>query len=124
MPASRVAAWDLDVEAIISVLPERVRYRTVSAFQPVQQDMAFVVDEGVEASRVAEAIRRAGGEAVHVCEPVRYLPGQAHPRGKKSLAFAVTLNSPEKPLTEEEIARVRKKIEGYLAREVGASLRS
>jgi phenylalanyl-tRNA synthetase beta chain len=124
IPASRVAAWDLDVEALISVLPDRVRYRTISAFQPVQQDMAFVVDEAVPASRVLEAIRRAGGDAITNISLFDAYRGKPIPDGKKSLAFALTLNSPEKPLTEDEIAKIRKKIEGYLAREVGASLRS
>jgi phenylalanyl-tRNA synthetase beta chain len=124
VPAERVAGWDLDLEAIISVLPERVRYKAVSPYQPVQQDMAFVVDEDVPASRVAEAIKKAGGDAVVSVSLFDIYRGKPVPEGKKSLAFAVTMNSPEKPLTEEEIARIRKRIEGYLARELGASLRS
>jgi phenylalanyl-tRNA synthetase beta chain len=82
------------------------------------------VDEDVPASRVAEAIKKAGGDAVVSVSLFDIYRGKPVPEGKKSLAFAVTMNSPEKPLTEEEIARIRKRIEGYLAREVGASLRS
>ncbi len=124
VPASRVAAFDLDVEALISALPNRVRYKTISAYPPVRQDMAFVVDEGVEAARVAEGIRRAGGDAVTGVSLFDIYRGKPVPEGRKSLAFAVTLNSPEKPLSEEEVARIRKKIEGMLARELGAQLRS
>jgi len=124
IPAGRVAGWDLDVEALISVLPDRVRYRTISSFQPVQQDMAFMVDESKPASDVAEAIRRSGGEAVIGVSLFDVYRGKPIPEGKKSLAFALTLNSPDKPLTEEEIAKLRKKIEGYLSRVIGASLRS
>jgi phenylalanyl-tRNA synthetase beta chain len=124
VPAGRVAAFDLDVEALIGALPNRVRYKTISAYPPVRQDMAFVVGEGVEAARVAEAIRRAGGEAVVDVSLFDIYRGKPIPEGHKSLAFAVTLNSPEKPLGEEELARIRKKIEGMLGRELGASLRS
>jgi phenylalanyl-tRNA synthetase beta chain len=123
VPAGRVAGWDLDVEAVISVMPERVRYKTISPYQPVEQDMAFVVDEDMPASRVAEAIRKAGGDAVVSLSLFDIYRGKPVPEGKKSLAFAVTMNSPEKPLSEEEIARIRKKIEGYLAHELGATLR-
>jgi phenylalanyl-tRNA synthetase beta chain len=86
--------------------------------------MAFVVDESVSADSVLEAMKRSGGEAVTGISLFDIYRGKPIPEGKKSLAFALTLNSPEKPLTEEEIAKIRKKIEGYLAREVGASLRS
>jgi phenylalanyl-tRNA synthetase beta chain len=124
IPAERVAAWDLDVEAVLSVLPNRVRYTTVSPYPPMRQDMAFVVGEDVEAAKVAQAIRKAGGAAVTGVALFDIYRGKPIPEGKKSLAFAVTLNSPEKPLGEDEVARIRKKIEGLLAREFGASLRS
>ncbi|MEO8287429.1 MAG: phenylalanine--tRNA ligase subunit beta [Chloroflexota bacterium] len=124
IPAVRVAGWDFDLEAIISVLPTRVRYKTISAFQPVRQDMAFVVDETVPANKVAEALKKAGGDAVIGVSLFDIYRGKPIEEGKKSLAFAVTLNSPDKPLSEEEIAKIRKKIESYLAREVGAALRS
>jgi phenylalanyl-tRNA synthetase beta chain len=124
VPAMRVAAFDLDVEQLIAQLPSRVRYKTISAYPPVRQDMAFVVKEDVEAARVAEAIRRAGGDAVTDVSLFDIYRGKPIEEGYKSLAFAVTLNSPEKPLSEEEIARIRKKIEGLLKHEFGAQLRS
>jgi phenylalanyl-tRNA synthetase beta chain len=124
VPAERVAAWDLDVEALISVLPHRVLYKGISPYPPARQDMAFVVAEEVEVAKVAEAIRKAGGDVITGLSLFDIYRGKPIPEGHKSLAFAVILNSPEKPLTEEEIARIRKRIEGALSRELGASLRS
>jgi phenylalanyl-tRNA synthetase beta subunit len=46
------------------------------------------------------------------------------PQGHKSLAFAITFNSIEKPLTEEDVARLRRRIQHMLERELGAKLRS
>jgi phenylalanyl-tRNA synthetase beta chain len=124
IPAERVAAWDLDVEALLSVVPDKVRYKTVSPYPPVRQDMAFVVSEEMHAAPVAGAIRKAGGEAVKDVVLFDIYRGKPIPEGKKSLAFAVTLNSPAKPLSEEEVARIRKRIEGFLSRELGATLRT
>ncbi|MEO5952354.1 MAG: phenylalanine--tRNA ligase subunit beta, partial [Chloroflexia bacterium] len=64
VPVTRVAVFDLDVEKLIEQLPSRVRYKTISAYPPVRQDMAFLVKEDVEAAKLADAIRRAGGDAV------------------------------------------------------------
>lgn len=124
VPAARVAAFDLDVEKLIALLPNRVRYKTISAFPPVRQDMAFVVKEDVDASRMSDAIKRAGGDAVTGVSLFDIYRGKPIAEGEKSVAFAVTLNSPEKPLSEEEVARIRKKIEGLLRHEMGAQLRS
>lgn len=124
LAAARVAMFDLDVEVMIGLLPNRVRYKTISAYPPVRQDMAFVVNEDVPSARVADGIRRAGGDIVTDVSLFDIYRGKPIAEGKKSLAFAVTLNSPDKPLGEEEIAKVRKKIEGLLKHEVGAELRS
>jgi phenylalanyl-tRNA synthetase beta chain len=122
--AERVAAWDIDVEALIKALPRRVLYRAISPYQPERQDMAFVVDENVPSATVAQAIRRAGGSAVADVYLFDVYRSEQLGEGRKSLAFGVTLSSAEKPLTEEDAARIRNRIEGALSRGLGASLRS
>jgi phenylalanyl-tRNA synthetase beta chain len=49
--------------------------------------------------------------------------GQQVGEGQKSMAFAVTFNSTEKLLTEDDVARVRQRIARTLERELGAKLR-
>lgn len=123
LPAERVCIWDLDVEALIALLPDRVIYKQVSPYQAVRHDMAFVVADSVPAGDVEDAIRKAGGAAVKQVSLFDIYTGEPVPEGRKSLAFAVTLNSIEKPLTEEEVARIRKRIKAMLERELGARMR-
>ena len=124
LPGARVALYDLDVEAMLAAVPGRVLYSAVSPYQPVRQDMAFLVGEGVPAAALAGAIRRAGGAAVTDVNLFDVYRGTPVPEGSKSLAYALTLNSADHPLTEDEIAKLRKKIEGALKHEFGATLRS
>lgn len=124
IPAQRVAAWDLDVEALIKAMPERVLYKEVSPYQPERQDMAFIVEQDTPEAAVAAAIKKAGGHYIMGLSLFDVYTGPPVLEGRKSLAFAVTLNSIEKPLTEEEIARIRKRIEAALQRELGAEMRA
>lgn len=124
VPAGRVAAWDLDVEALIEAMPQRNIYRQVSPYVPVRQDMAFVVPAGVPAAGVSEAMRRAGGANVADVALFDIYTGPQVEEGHKSMAFAVTLTGTNKPLTEEDVARLRRRIESALSREVGAKLRA
>ncbi|MEO6458233.1 MAG: phenylalanine--tRNA ligase subunit beta, partial [Chloroflexia bacterium] len=119
-----VYAWDLDLDALMKVMPERVLYNPVSPYQPVRQDMAFVLEESVPGAVVAAAIRKAGGKEVTDVTLFDIYKGKPIPEGKRSLAFAVTFSSPEKPLTEEEVARLRKRIAGALNRELQAEMRT
>jgi phenylalanyl-tRNA synthetase beta chain len=124
VPAQRVAAWDLNFEALLRALPERVLYEPVSPYQPVRQDMAFVVRDDISVAAVRDAIRRAGGRSVTDVSLFDIYTGPPVPQGHKSLAFAITFNSIEKPLTEEDVARLRRRIQHMLERELGAKLRS
>ncbi|MDQ3704635.1 MAG: phenylalanine--tRNA ligase subunit beta [Chloroflexota bacterium] len=123
IPARRVAAWDLDVDALVESVPERHMYNQISPYVPVRQDMAFVVPADMAASRLAGAIKRAGGASVLDVTLFDIYTGQQVAEGQKSMAFAVTFNSTEKLLTEEEVARVRQRIARTLERELGAKLR-
>ena len=49
--------------------------------------------------------------------------GDQVPKGMRSLALRVVMRSPERTLTEKDIATVRAKIVGALEREFGATLR-
>jgi phenylalanyl-tRNA synthetase beta chain len=124
VPARRVAAWDLDAEALARVMPERPLYNQVSSYAPARQDMAFVVPESMPAAQVAEMIKKAASTAIADVTLFDIYTGKPVPEGHKSLAFAVTFTSTDKPLTEEEIARLRRRIEGRLERELGAKLRA
>ncbi len=124
LPEQRVCAWDLDLEAMMKVMPQRVLYNQVSPYQPVRQDMAFIVEVMVPAAVVSEAIKKAGGEAVTEVSLFDIYSGKPIPEGKRSLAFAVTFSSPEKPLTEEEVTRLRKRIAGALNRDLQAEMRT
>jgi phenylalanyl-tRNA synthetase beta chain len=125
IPAARVCAFDLDVEALVQISVEtQYRYELISPYQPARQDMAFVIDASVPASILAGSIRRAGGAAVIDVTLFDIYTGPPITEGQRSLAFAVTFSTLDKPLTEDEIARLRARIERTVERELGAKLRT
>ena len=50
--------------------------------------------------------------------------GEQVPRGKKSLAYKITFQSPTKTLTDNEVDKVQQQILDKLSTELGATLRS
>ena len=124
LPPQRVCAWDLSVEALFSAVPGRNLYSPISPYAPVKQDMAFLVAAETPVAQVADLIRASVGKDATDVSLFDVYTGKPIPEGQKSLAFAVTFSSAEKLLTEEDVARLRKRIEGRLQRELGATLRS
>ncbi len=78
-------------------------YRPLPRYPVVRRDVAFILDAGTEAGRVEEEIRRSGSELLLSVSVFDVYRGSELPAGKKSLAFALSLMSQSKTLTEQEI---------------------
>ena len=73
------SAFELDLEDLFALVPERILYRDVITFPPLRQDLAFVVDEGVPAGELLRGRPRGGrGGAARGAVSER-LPGRPDP---------------------------------------------
>jgi phenylalanyl-tRNA synthetase beta chain len=117
-------AFELDVDALAESAPGLVLYEDVIGYPPVHQDLAFVVDEDVPAGEVVEAAAEAVGEALREMRAFDVYRGEQVGPGKKSIAFAVTFQSREKTLTDEEAADLRNRMVTGLESRFGAKLRA
>lgn len=102
----------------------RPMYKTLPRFPVVRRDVAFVVDAGLEAGVIEEAIRRSGGELLVSVSVFDVYRGTGLPEGRKSLAFALSLMSQERTLTEKEIDETVSSVVKHIEHEFGAVLRS
>jgi len=119
-----VLAAELDLEILMPMIPDRYNLEPVPVFPPVLEDLAVVVDEDVQAQRVAELIQQTGGKMVAAVNLFDvYRGGQAGP-GKKSLAFSLTYQDPDRTLTDKEVASIRERIINRLEVDLGARLRN
>ncbi len=118
------AAFELDLGDLAAAVPERVLYEDVITYPSVLQDLAFVVDEDVAAAELAAAMREAGGELVREARVFDEYRGEQIGAGRRSLAFRVAFGSPERTLTDEDVAPVRRAIVDALAERFGAVLRA
>ncbi len=82
----------------------------VTDFPPVYEDIAVIVDESVPAARVEGLIRQTGGKSLTAVRLFDVYRGDQVGANKKSLAYNLTYQSPEKTLTDAEAAAIRNKI--------------
>jgi phenylalanyl-tRNA synthetase beta chain len=123
-PDTPILAAILDVELISTLVPDRFHIESVPVFPPVLEDLAFVVDEQVQVQDIIDLIRSTAGKTVTKIDLFDvYRGGQAGP-GKKSLAFSLTYQKPDRTMTDKEVSGIRKKIIKQLENEIGAQLRA
>ena len=95
----------------------------LSAFQPVERDFAFLVDESVPAETLVRAAKGADKTLITAVSLFDHYAGKGIDPGKKSLAIAVTLQPREKTLTDPEIEAVADKVVAQVIKATGGSLR-
>jgi phenylalanyl-tRNA synthetase beta chain len=115
------SAFELDLGAI--GWREDWTYEDVITYPPVKQDLAFAVAEDVLAGELADAAREAVPE-LREMTPFDVYRGDQVGRGRKSIAFRVAFQSPERTLTDDEAAVLRGRIVDVLRDRFGAELRA
>jgi phenylalanyl-tRNA synthetase beta chain len=93
-------------------------------FLPVEQDFSMVVDAGIPAAQVRDALLQGAGPLATGITLFDIYEGESIGEGKKSLTFRVTFTAPDRALTDKELEKVRNKIEKTLERNAGATLRT
>ena len=117
-----VAMLELNLDLLLEHRQPR-RYRPVSRFPAVLEDVALVVDDDLPAQAVEEAIRAAGGEWLREVTLFDLYYGEPIPAGRKSLAYALTFQADDRSLTEDEVRLLYRRIQAHTAAELGAAMR-
>jgi phenylalanyl-tRNA synthetase beta chain len=118
-----VMAAEFDLGTMRSAQPV-FQVKPVPAFPPVLEDIAVIVDESIPAAQVEALIRRSSGRMVTDVHLFDVYRGEQIGPGKKSLAYSLTYQAPDRTLTDKEAAQVRNRIVRNLEQELGAKLRS
>ena len=118
--AGPVFLFELDVARLLPAIRE-AQHASISRFPAVMQDIALLVDAAVPAARVAAII--ASSALVAGVGLFDVFEGSSLPTGKRSLAYAVSFQAPDRTLTDAEVAEARGRIVRRLEHELGAELR-
>ncbi len=126
--AGRVVLAELDLEPVVAAVAAHrgvLRQLPVTSRYPAtENDFAVVVDEAVAAADAAQVIAQAVGTLGQRVQLFDIYRGDPVPTGKKSLTFAVTMQAPDRALSEAEVAKVRDRVSQALAKRLKATLRS
>jgi phenylalanyl-tRNA synthetase beta chain len=123
LPDAPVLGAILYLNVLQPIAPVRHEVTSVSPYPSVLEDIALVVDEDIPAAAVEAIIAQTGGKTVSDVQLFDIYRGEQIGAGKKSLAYSLTYQAPDRTLTDEEVAKVRNKIVKRLEREYNAQLR-
>ena len=115
--------FELDLEALLRVARDDVKFEDVISYPPVREDIAVIVAEDVPAGALVEAAREAGGAELREIRIFDVYRGDQIGPGRKSVALALVFQSAERTLSDADAAGLRQGIVQALADRFGAELR-
>jgi phenylalanyl-tRNA synthetase beta chain len=123
LPEDRVVLGECALEPLLSGKGTHV-HRRFSRFPSLTQDLALECPEDVSSSRIEEVLRKAAGPLLIDLRLFDLYRGDQVGEGRKSLAYTLVFQAPDRSLTEKEIAKVRGRIVKTLKKQLDVDLRS
>jgi len=115
-----VYLFEINISLLLPLIRDKV-YRPIAKFPAVVRDIALVVDAGVTHQQILETMK--GFSLVTDVALFDVYSGGQVAAGKKSMAYRLTFQSPDKTLTDQQINGVQQAILKKLTTGLGASLR-
>jgi phenylalanyl-tRNA synthetase beta chain len=125
-------AWDLeaavgfevDLAVLVAVASAgEETFEDVTSFPVVNRDIAVVAPIEIAAEQVRAAVLAGGGELLRAAEIFDLYEGEQVGKGSKSLALRLEFRAPDRTLTDEEVAPLRKEIIDTL-KKIGVNIRT
>lgn len=113
-----------DTEKLLATAPAEKHYKPLPKFPAVERDLAFVCDESLTSGELKKAIVKYGGKMLESVEVFDIYRDAKIGENKKSMAYSLTLRSPEKTLEDADCDKIVYKILNGLERDFGVTLRT
>ena len=121
---TRIYVAEISVDGIFNKNSlEKSKCKPLGKFPNIERDLAVVVDDGVLAQDIVDAVKGAKIKFLQDVKVFDEYQSEQIGKNKKSVAMSFTFSSLERTLTDDEIAAEMAKILSALKRKVGAKIR-
>lgn len=117
---SAVYLFEINLPSLLPLIKEKA-YHQIPKFPATMRDIAVVVDINITHQQILDVIKEF--KLVTDVALFDIYSGEQVPAGKKSLAYRLTFQTPDRTLTDQQVNGVQQAILKKLASEFGASLR-
>jgi hypothetical protein len=114
---------ELNLDEMSKYMKSNFKYKSLSKYQLVTRDLAFVVKEDVQIGEILKAIEKSS-KIVNKIELFDIYKGGIIEKGYKSFAIKLYMSDPQKTLEEKEINEVVNKVIDKITKDYSASIRN
>ena len=117
-----VYVCELNLDKLYNIQTKGIKYKEITKYPSVVKDMAFILDNDINAGDIINFIIKKGGRIVKNVDVFDVFPNIEENR--KSIAFKITFEDQSKTLTDEEVNKAFNNIISNVEKEFNAVLRN
>jgi len=102
--------FELELDKIAELIPQSRFSKPVPRFPAIYRDITIIIDRGIEAQTVLEAVEKLHEELVEHLHLFDVFEGNPIAAGKKSVSFRLTYRSSDKTLEDDDVNELHKSI--------------
>ena len=110
LEAGRAAFLDLDLRAVERLAAAEKKYTPIRRYPSSAFDLSVIAGMREQAAKLQSAVASFAGPLLETIEFVRQYTGPPLAEGTKSVTFRLTVGSPDRTLSSEEIGEIRGRI--------------
>ncbi|MCM5663084.1 phenylalanine--tRNA ligase subunit beta [Galbibacter mesophilus] len=115
---------DFEWDTIIKLVKQqKISFTEIAKYPEVKRDLALLLDKDIKFEEVYNIAQNSEKKLLKDINLFDVYEGDKLPEGKKSYAVSFTLQDENKTLTDKQIDKVMKKLQGSFEHQLGASLR-
>lgn len=118
-----VALGEVDLGAILNGQPRPVKFKSLSKFQPVERDFAFVMESSKAIGDLLKEAKKACGSSLREMTVFDIYEGDKLPQGQKSVALRAFFQNQDTALTDADLQSLSQKVIEAAQKSVKAVLR-
>ncbi len=119
----RIYVCELNLEALIADAKVFLPYVGISRYPAISRDLAFVLDENINAGDLLKCVKNAAGELLENIEIFDVYQGKGVAEGKKSIALSLSFRAADRTLVDKEVVEIVENILSAAKSELQATLR-
>ena len=114
---------EVSLSKLIEKKVKPIKFKEISKYPAIEKDLAFVLDKNITSQEVITIIKRAGGKLLTNIDVFDVYVGQNIDSDKKSIAYSLKFEDPNRTLTEEEVMTIFNKIINEVESKLNAKVR-
>ena len=120
---SPALVFEMDMDILAKYFSGKIVYHDLPKFPSVMRDVAFLVQQELEADEILRIARNENKELLEKVSVFDVYSGKSIPEGMKSLGLRFSYRAPDRTLTDEEVSQIHSLIVKGMVDLTGAKIR-